>query len=240
VPDFSLQGYRNLIAAFRERGYSFSLFEEVEQRLASAEAFVLLRHDIDISLQAALEIARIEHEEGVRASYFVLLRSPFYNLLSSDQAELIEEIHAYGHELALHVDLTDHHGQPTDVEREIETLLSFYPYANSRLASVHSPHTLESLPIERYEQLHNVYHRARRGDIAYISDSTGRWRYGYPLDSAAFHEGKPIQLLTHPIWWVAEGETPARKLERWFQQRPQQDLERLRTFLPKLFRLDHS
>ena len=38
-------------------------------------------------------------------------------------------------------------------------------------------------------------------EIKYMSDSKGIWNNGNPLDSDSFKNKKPIQILTHPIWW---------------------------------------
>jgi hypothetical protein len=38
-------------------------------------------------------------------------------------------------------------------------------------------------------------------EIAYCSDSMGKWRYGSPIDRDAFAEKKPLHILVHPIWW---------------------------------------
>lgn len=54
--DFSWSGYRALIKAFLDRGYAVKLFEEFDPK----ESHVVLRHDIDFSLRAAVDIARIE------------------------------------------------------------------------------------------------------------------------------------------------------------------------------------
>ncbi|WP_376794691.1 hypothetical protein [Thermogemmatispora sp.] len=235
MEDFTLEGYRQLLSAFAEHGYRCSLFDALEEQLERGESILLLRHDIDISLKAALEIARVENESGFQATYFVMLSSPFYNVLSTESARLLEQIHAYGHDIALHIDLQDYHGRHLNVEHEIEVLAHFYPFVKRTIASVHSPRTLASLPVEEARPIYRVYHFAQRGDLAYISDSTGRWRYGHPLQSAAFRERKAIQLLTHPIWWVAEGETPRQKLEHWLHRSYEGNLELARTFLPKLF-----
>jgi hypothetical protein len=183
-------------------------------------------------------MARIEYEEGVQATYFVLLRSPFYNLLSRSNAEIMLQIYRYGHQIATHIDLAAYDNDCTKALREIEILSTCYPYINTRLASLHSPYDLNHIPITSCQQLNNVYGAAVRGDVAYISDSTGRWRYGHPLDSEAFNTLKPIQLLTHPIWWIQEGETATQKLELWLYSDYHNDRATLKEFLPKLFKLN--
>src|SRR5213075_2207995 len=41
---------------------------------------LLLRHDVDMSLDAALAMAELEAERGVAATYFLMTRGEFYNL----------------------------------------------------------------------------------------------------------------------------------------------------------------
>lgn len=235
--DFSLEGYYELLSAYKEAGYSFCGFEEIDSYLAKKSPFVVLRHDIDISLRPALEIARIEYEQGVQATYFVLLSSPFYNLLSSSNADLIAQIHRYGHQIALHVDLIPYGGDCASALMEIDILSRFYPYINTQVASLHSPCDLNKLPIASFHQLHNVYGSFLRKELAYISDSTGRWLHCHPFDSEAFYTQKPVQLLTHPIWWFQEGTTARKKLELWFRNDYLHTCAIAKEFLPKLFRL---
>jgi hypothetical protein len=238
--EFSLAEYRHLLSAFRDRGYDFCGFEGSDARLAEGRPFVILRHDIDMSLRPALEVASIEHELGVQATYFVLLRSPFYNVFSRSSAEMMLQIHRYGHQIATHVDLTAYDNDFAGMLPEVEILSKCYPYIHTELVTLHSPYDLHHLPVDFFPQLNAVYGAAVRGEIAYISDSTGRWRYGHPLDSEAFNTLKPIQLLTHPIWWVQDGETAREKLEGLIYSDYCNNRALLKEFLPKLFRSNES
>jgi hypothetical protein len=238
--EFSLAGYSELLSVFKDTGYSFCKFEEIDSRQTDGYPFVVLRHDIDISLRPALEMARIEYEQGVQATYFVLLRSPFYNILSRFDAEIMLQIQQYGHQIATHIDLGAYDNDFAKALMEVEILSKFYPYINTEVVSLHSSYDLNQVPVDLFQQLNSVYGAAARGEIAYISDSTGRWRYGHPFDSQAFNTQKPIQLLTHPIWWIQEGETAAQKLERWLYSDSLNSRATLREFLPKLFRLSGS
>ena len=62
-----------------------------------------LRHDIDHSLDLALEVAHHEHARGIRATYFLLHTHPYWR----DEQLLLkcQQLAAYGHEVALHVNL---------------------------------------------------------------------------------------------------------------------------------------
>lgn len=240
APEFSLEGYRNLLLAFKKAGYIFSVYKEMDQLLTTEQSFVVLRHDIDISLTAALEIARIEYVIGIQATYFIPLNSPFYNTLSSANAAILLQMHEMGHQIALHVDLSMYHDDYTRALAEVEVLAHFYPYINTHIVSLHSPISLSQERIAPFPQLKGVYGHFLSNQVAYISDSTGRWRYGHPLASEAFHASKPIQLLTHPIWWVQEGEAPREKLECWLQNDYLDRIAVAHKYLPKLYKISDS
>ena len=72
---FDLAHYVELLDAARDGGYRFAFFDR-EPRPGD----VLLRHDVDMSLAAAVTMAELEAERDVRATYFLMTRSDFYNL----------------------------------------------------------------------------------------------------------------------------------------------------------------
>ena len=233
--EFSLAGYNNVVTALKDAGYTFCMFDQIAQHLTAQHPFVVLRHDIDISLRPALEIAQVEHEQGVQATYFVTLHSPFYNALSKPNNGLISQIHELGHAIALHIDLTIYGDDCTKALAEIDTFIKFYPYATPCIASIHSPIDLERMPIQNFEQFRRVYEHMFSKELAYISDSTGRWRFGHPLESEAFMQRKPLQLLTHPIWWVQDGKNAKEQLEDFLYKEYLNSLALAHDFLPKLF-----
>src|SRR5262249_39589894 len=154
--EFSLEAYAELLSAFKDTGYSFCGFEEIDSRLAEGHPFIVLRHDMDISLRPALELARVEHEQGIQATYFILLRSPFYNILSRSNAELILQIHQYGHQIATHLDLAAYDNDCARALMEVDIFSQFYPFINTRLVSLHSfSGDLNDMPIELFQQLNN-------------------------------------------------------------------------------------
>ena len=63
---------------------------------------LFLRHDVDLSLEAALAMARLEHELGAHATYFLMRESVFYNLDSALGRDAIAELRDLGHAVALH------------------------------------------------------------------------------------------------------------------------------------------
>jgi hypothetical protein len=112
---------RALLRPIREREFVYEEYEAFLDQLAATDCFrvvplrefataprdrvlVGLRHDVDERLDAALEFARLEHERGLRTTYFLLHTAPYYagpDLLAA--ALKIQNL--YGHEIGLHHDL---------------------------------------------------------------------------------------------------------------------------------------
>jgi len=92
--DFTLKVYRELLKVLSRQGFSF---QTVEQFVRGAlEKVVVLRHDVDKRPRSALKMAEVEHETGIRASYY------FRTLKISNDPEVIAEIVRMGHELGYH------------------------------------------------------------------------------------------------------------------------------------------
>jgi hypothetical protein len=94
---FDFAHYGELLDAARAGGYRFAFFEG-EPR----EGTVLLRHDVDLSLDAALRLAELEAEAGAQATYFLMTESVFYNLASAEGTVALERLRALGHRVGLH------------------------------------------------------------------------------------------------------------------------------------------
>ena len=59
-------------------------------------------------------------------------------------------------------------------------------------------------------------------------DSRGGWFHGHPLEHEAVRERRALQLLTHPIWWVARpGEGAVERLDRLAREQHQRYREEL-------------
>ena len=71
-------------------------------RARPTDGTVILRHDVDLSLDAALRMAELEHDAGASATYFLMTESVFYNLDSSEGVAAIARLRELGHRVALH------------------------------------------------------------------------------------------------------------------------------------------
>ncbi|MEG0391998.1 MAG: hypothetical protein RR626_04485 [Anaerovoracaceae bacterium] len=205
--EFTYREYTRLIEALKEEGYVFTDYfnEKVHPKA------VILRHDVDASLEKAVAFARIEHQEGVKATYFILLSTDFYNVSSKGSAALIQEICDLGHDIGLHYDEKKYikEGQAWDeqvvresIQREAAILSSIIGVA-VRSVSMHVP-SKETLQANlAIEGLVNSYSDYFFNGYKYISDSFRNWREdAYEVISSKQH--KKIHLLTHPFWYNEE------------------------------------
>ena len=166
--------------ASRRAGYRPLWFGEEE---GCSGPYVLWRHDVDLDLAAVLPVARIEAEEGVRATYFLMLRSRFYNLLSAQGAEVVHRLAELGHAVGLHCDLQT----PRDavlsadeiqvrVRQDWTILQAEFSGKLSRVVSFHNPpRSVLGVPLNDF---YSTYQPKFFGPIKYLSDSLRRCAKG--------------------------------------------------------------
>ena len=109
--DFTLTSYKKLLLALQAQGYRFLTFHdylnqtrnsELETRNSSpALPLILLRHDVDLLPQNSLATAKIEHELGIKGSYYFRMVPESYDV------DIIEEIAQLGHEVGYHYETMD-------------------------------------------------------------------------------------------------------------------------------------
>lgn len=206
--DFCEAGYAALLAELVSRGYRAVRFAEFDAAAGGRQ--LILRHDVDMCLARAATLARIEAQAGLRAAYYVLLGSELYNPAGRHGRAALAEIAAQGHEIGLHFDAAVHFDAPETAagdqlnaavaaEAGVLAALTGRPVTSM---SFHRPLPAFQGRPGRIAGLIHAYQPEFFSDIAYVSDSQGSWRFGHPLDHPALAEGRPLQLLTHPVWWV--------------------------------------
>ena len=194
-----------LLKDFQSAGYKFADFFDYEP-----DNCVLLRHDIDFSIDDAVEMAGIERQVGVNSTYFVLLTTSFYNSLSSSSRALIGKLHSLGSKIGLHFDPTAYDHVDTGFALEKETFEKVFELP-LRIVSLHRP---RDFLLENNRQLEGVRHTYEDEffrSMSYISDSGGSFRFEEPLRSAAFEARKTIHLKSAPNLVDAHRQVPIRK-----------------------------
>ncbi|MDG2351234.1 MAG: hypothetical protein P8L35_00280 [Acidimicrobiales bacterium] len=206
---FTIEDYRSMLLSFIDEGYDFAFFESAIELLENAEQFVLLRHDLDLSITRALPLALVESDLGVKSTFFIRLRNGFYNPFNFEESKVIEELLDMGHRVGLHFDISKYQKNASIDElarscsREREQLEKWFD-VNIEIISFHSPLPKHlKMSTDATDGILHTYLPEYFERIFYCSDSTGQWRYGQPLESEAFMQKKPIHLLVHPIWWTS-------------------------------------
>ena len=181
---FDLGHYDELLAAAEAGGYRFAFFDH-EPR----EGDLFLRHDVDLSLDAALELSEFERDRGVRATYFLMTRSVFYNLASSEGETAIARLRANEHRVGLHADF------PTlGLDERFDAVVAW-----------HNPEPeWMGIPVEGAV---NVMGPPWFSPDTYRSDSNQSWRNGCPVDDIYAGAFPWLHLLIHPEIWVYPGES---------------------------------
>ncbi len=225
LSNFTHSAYALLLEQLLQKGYKFKSFLEAKGALAAAERFVLMRHDIDFDLQKALEIARIEEQAGVRSTYFFMLRTEHYNLLTRDGTAAVREILGLGHYLGLHFDCASYAPETTIDEfagacrREAGILESWFSQP-VQVVSYHRPASNVLMGNAKLSEPYlNTYLPLFTKQIQYCSDSRGQWKYGTPTQTAAFANGEPLHILIHPIWWCRQQTEAVPVLNRLLEEK---------------------
>jgi hypothetical protein len=213
--DFTETGYREMLRLARSH-YRFARYHD-----GGAGRHVLWRHDIDVSMHRALRLAEIEAEEGCRATYFLFLRCPFYNLLNEVARTLGRRIVALGHDIGLHFDpaqyqqglsrtaLIDAIAAERDLlEREFGTAPVAISFHNFAVLGEPMPED------EMVGGLVNAYSKRLRDTYGYISDSNCVWRHRRLKAVLEAAEEERLQVLTHPECWTPEAMAPRQRIQR--------------------------
>ena len=181
---FDLDHYAELLDAARAGGYRFAAYDTTPRA-----GDLLLRHDVDLSLDAALQLAELEAKRDATATYFLMTKSVFYNLASTEGERAIARLRELGHRVGLHA-----------------------VYPNAALDDRFDPVVAWHNPDPEYMTAPiagalNVMQPGYFDPATYRSDSNQHWRSDCPhaeLRAGAFPW---LQLLTHPEIWAYPGET---------------------------------
>ncbi len=228
---FNLRTYRDMLKSALNCGYQFIGFDYLENHNCKVDrlddvdterkGLILLRHDVDGCLLAAATMARLEAELGIASTYFLMWRSPCYNLMSRANQTFAESLIKHGHQIGLHYDqgydaLRDipRHVTEASIQREaswLEELLNTKVHA----VSFHQPSSVLLQEGINCGNRVNTYNKQLLSSFKYISDSNRQFQlwlnekrndFSYS-DAIASSWPYSMQILVHPMWWVYEQKT---------------------------------
>jgi hypothetical protein len=209
---FSLAHYRTLLEAAKTGGYRFAGFDRPPQ-----PGDLIIRHDVDLSLEAAVRMAEVEAEAGAWSTWFLMTRSVFYNLDSAEGERAIERLRELGgrighHAVWPHIDLPDERFDPVVAWHNPDPHYVATPLADGLVNAMSAPW---------YDMPH------------FRTDSNQHWRHRGRLDHcphAQLERGELpwLHLLIHPAIWVYEGETMRETMESFLDAERQARYGQLR------------
>jgi hypothetical protein len=172
------------------------------------EPLILLRHDIDFSLDLLVPLLRIEQELGLVSTVFLRPHSSGYNPFAFQNYALLSQLNASGCEIGLHYEplfaqltreepdqllLREKQYLEAAVGQSVRGLVQHSPRLAPAIADHHSDVIRRmGFTYEATEPMFTI-------DSFYISDANQYWKRGCPCRHLGYQPR--ITLLIHPIWW---------------------------------------
>jgi len=191
--DFTLKAYIHLLQTLKSRNYTFLPFSNYIQlnkqtplsSVALAKEnrpFIILRHDIDKQPKNALRFAQIEHEHGIKGTYY------FRAVPLSWNERIIKKIHDLGHEIGYHYEnLTTCNGDINkaieDFKYNLEKLRNLTPVSTicmhgSPLSKWDSKDLWKKYNYKDFDIIGEPYFDVDYSKVLYLTDTGRRWNGG--------------------------------------------------------------
>lgn len=212
MQQFTFEYYRHMLKSALDAGYTISSFEKFDPVMPKT---IILRHDVDYTLNGVPQLVEIETSLSVTASYLFRVHAHEYNLFTPHVYRLIRQIRGLGHEIGLHFEAMtfgralklDPKAILAQEKAVVETILG-EPVITA------SEHRDVSHTVHGTINYHDIFNPLEAGftnyaleprffkEMKYLSDSNGFWREG---DLAAhLNKHDRLQILVHPDWWFEE------------------------------------
>lgn len=215
-PEFTYLWYEYLINQIYENGYNIANYHNYN----IIDKPCILRHDIDMDLKKAADFAGVEAKarlgSNVKATYFILLSSDFYNPFSTESLRSIDKILSYGNDIGLHFDEQKYDLQSNSltiqdyVEEELE-LLGRLLGLKIRVVSMHRPSKATLEGNYHFATAINSYSEEYFQCFKYLSDSRMNWREN-AFEVIQSKKYDKLHILTHPFWYSKVEENTRSKL----------------------------
>lgn len=206
--NFTYNHFKETVDLAKNLGFGFySMHDFLKKR--PKNKFIIMRHDVDLSLKHALVMAKTEKSLGINSTYFIRTKGIF-NPFNGKNLKTLKEIAKLGHEIGCHYELgssiSNFKKDFLRQKKKFESVLQQKVFG----AALHSAKKfnakssankmnfiepfLSDLDLE-YDAYSDIFMRGMK----YISDSGYRWREGCMCNH--IKKEKRLCILTHPIWW---------------------------------------
>lgn len=219
--EFTFANYRRLIQLAKDKGFQFIFHRD---KYVAERKDIIWRHDVEFEPDYAIMMAQIEHEEGILATYFFQLHSPYYNVMDPHYRDVFHHIKDLGHCVGLHFDsaywgitsedqLNDYIAIDRDyLEKNMDVKIDTFSFHNT------TPFTQSCLEYQ-YGGLINSYASFFKENYSYCSDSLGYWRFDRLEDVLNEEKVQHLQVLTHDANWSSEMLSPRKRFAKVMNDR---------------------
>lgn len=179
--DYTQKKYADLVQCLAENYSTFGILNYTLAMHANnlPERFFIVRHDVDANIRNALEIARIDAQFGIQATFYFRVKPFLFNI------DIIKKIKNLGHEVGYHYEvLSDTKGDMTQARMLFETNLnkmrSFVPVTSVCMHGRSlSPHNnldfWNEHDLEEFDLVAEPYLTIDYSDMYYFSDTSRCW-----------------------------------------------------------------
>jgi hypothetical protein len=209
-PTFSFEEYREIIRTYKP---IIKDFKDIDENSIN---YCLIRHDVEFLLERALVIAEIDHDEGIKSSFFIQVMNSAYNPLSTRNKSILSQIDRLGHNIGLHlysshIEENDTSQMIAELESQVQILQLCIEKKVDRFSFHRPPSWALGIDFSKHTNLINAYgplyfelikNNEMPKKIKYFADSNHKWNYGHPLETNNYNA---FQLCLHPDEWLEEG-----------------------------------
>lgn len=177
--DFTVVKYQRLMDALISAGYAFQTFEAYLQ--SPLDKVVILRHDVDRNPGNSQIFALLEHQRGIRATYY------FRIVPSSLHNDKLQEIKNMGHEIGYHYEDMDRaKGNPDSAivsfEQNLCMLRKLAPINTicmhgSPLSKYDNKDLWKHYDYRSYHIIGEPYFDLNNEKVFYVTDTGRKWNY---------------------------------------------------------------
>lgn len=209
INPFSYREYKEIISHILETHPIIDYSEVTKEHTR----FCVIRHDVEFSVDRALDLATYEHLDlGIKSSFLLQIRNNCYNLASDINIEKIHKIKNLGHKIGIHIHL-ELNKDNKNIHRYIENEAILFEKITGIPIDRFSYHRPTGELLKQYIEIPNLIncygkdffeyyeHPHNNIDVKYYTDSRHSWQHGYPINLT--HDR--VQLLTHPYSWTETG-----------------------------------
>lgn len=229
---FSYSEYKEIMNIIKRSGKQMTFREAFTK-----DCFIIMRHDVEFSVERAYNLACLENENHFYAAYFFQISNNSYNLFSQKNINMVKKIHDMGHEIGLHFHLSGLQKEEdivSAIKNEMMIINTQFDFKIDSF-SFHRPNPTVLGYNIKIPGLINAYQddffsfvsdwRTSVPEIKYLSDARHRWNYNLLPDKETLNSNNKIQILTHPYSWTQDGYDNLNNFRTLFTEKKQEILD---------------